>query len=458
MTSKSIGADERAVLSAVEERLDSVSAKGLADAVSAAARAGAIAPGDRLPPIRTVARELALSPTTVSAAWRDLARAGIIRTEGRRGTRVNAPAMPSPERYGRVLTAHEGIEQDLSTGVPDPALLPSLTAALAALPGAAVPRTYLDDPVLPELREVIATDWPYRAEHLAVVDGAMDGIELVARTALRFGDRVAVENPCFPPLVDLLTSLGVTVVGIPVDEEGMDAGALAEVAKGELAAVLLQPRAQNPTGVCLSSARAEELAAVCERADLLVVEDDSVGAISLTEPVSLGALVPDRTVHVRSYSKSHGPDLRIAALSAPHALVGELLARRQLAQGWTSRLLQRVLLDLLTRKESVAAVAAARTEYARRREALVAGLARRGITCPGTDGINVWVPVGDETAALVHLAGLGIGVAPGSPFAVGRPEVPHVRVTAGLVREGHDELAEALAQAALARSWSGRHR
>lgn len=449
---------DRTLVSAVEERLATPTAKGLADAVAATVRSGELRPGDRLPPIRTVARELQLSPTTVSSAWRTLAQAGILRTDGRRGTRVGEPSAPRPDRYGQVPHAEEGIDLDLSTGVPDAALLPSLSAALRSLPDAEVPRTYLDDPVLPALREVVARDWPYETEHLLVIDGAMDGIDLVARTRLRLGDRVAVEDPCFPPLVDLLTSIGVTVVGIPVDEEGMDARVLAEQAAQGLAAVLLQPRAQNPTGVVLSADRSRALAEVCEQADALVVEDDSVGAISVADPVSLGTHVPERVVHVRSYSKSHGPDLRVAALTAPDHLVGQLLARRQLAQGWTSRLLQRVLLDLLTRTESIAAVARARDEYASRRRSLVAALADHGINCPGRDGLNLWVPVADETAALVHLAGHGIGVAPGSPFAVRPSDQPHVRLTAGLLREDPERVAGLVAAAAVARPWSPRLR
>lgn len=438
--------------------MEAPTAKGLADAVSAAVRAQALNPEDRLPPIRTVARELMLSPTTVSAAWRRLGQAGLLRTEGRRGTVVAAPTSPRPDRYGRVVTSGEGIELDLSAGVPDPALLPSLSTALASLPGAEVPRTYLDDPVLPELREVLLDRWPYPPDHLTIVDGAMDGLDLVARSGLRFGDRVAVETPTFPPLVDLLSALGIIVVGVPVDAEGMDPEGLRRAAQGGLAAVLLQPRAQNPTGITMSDPRATELAETIGRAGALVIEDDSMGDISTSRAVSLGRYLPERTVHIRSFSKSHGPDLRIAALSAPQGMVGELLARRQLAQGWTSRLLQRILLDLLTREESVAAVRSAAVEYARRREALAAELASRGLSTGGTDGINLWVPVADESAALVSLARRGIGVAPGAPFAVDGSGSSHIRVTAGLVAQGQADLAEVLAEAASSVAWSAGHR
>jgi DNA-binding transcriptional MocR family regulator len=215
-----------------------------------------------------------------------------------------------------------------------------------------------------------------------------------------------------------------------------------------VSAVFLQPRAQNPTGVSLTAQRAEELARVTRRWNAVVVEDDSSGAVAVSEPVSLGRWLPERTVHVRSFAKSHGPDLRLAALSAPTEIAGQITALRQLGQGWSSRVLQRLLIGLLTDPESVATVERARSAYAARRAALVSALATHGLTVGGTDGINVWVPVADETAAVVGLASRGIGVAPGAPFAVLPTQSPHIRVTSGLLADGVAEVADAIADAA----------
>src|SRR5690349_24450090 len=93
----------KTLLSALEERLDQPSAKGLAHAVSAAVRDGVLRPGDRLPPIRMVATELTLSPTTVSSAWALLARAGTVATDGRRGTTVLDPRPALAGRYQQAL-------------------------------------------------------------------------------------------------------------------------------------------------------------------------------------------------------------------------------------------------------------------------------------------------------------------------------------------------------------------
>lgn len=444
------------VLSEIEQRLANPTARDLANAVGRAIRDGVLPPGTRLPPIREVARELALSPTTVSAGWSLLTRSGTIRTNGRHGTTVADTASPPTGRY-RTALGHRALRHqadfalDLSTGVPDAALLPGLERALARLTSAGIPGNYLDDPVLPQLRDVLLADWPYPAADLMVVDGAMDALDLLARSVLRFGDRVAIEHPAFPPLVDLLEAVGVEIVPLLLDDAGVTPAALR--AALPVTAVVLQPRAQNPTGVSTTPARVVELATLLAGTGTLIIEDDSAGPTSVSPAVSLGQALPDQTVHIRSFSKSHGPDLRLAAMSGPADVLGPLVARRQQGQGWSSRLLQRILHSLLTDAEAVAAVAAARTEYARRRAAVVDALAHHGVPVGGTDGINIWVPVHDESAAVVRLASQGIGVTPGAPFALLPTMQGHIRVTVGLLADHHGEVAEQLAAAATTGAW-----
>ncbi|HEU4566536.1 MAG TPA: aminotransferase class I/II-fold pyridoxal phosphate-dependent enzyme [Marmoricola sp.] len=448
----------RAVISEIESRMPDPTARGLATAVSRTIRDGALRPGDRLPPIRAVAHELALSPTTVSAAWSVLARAGTIRTLGRRGTVVADSTGPRDGRYRRALEHHASFALDLSTGVPDERLLPGLGPALQAVTTAGTPRSYLDDPVLPDLHEVLVASWPYEPPALTVVDGAMDALELVIRATVRYGDRVVVEHPTFPPLLDLLEAAGAEVAGVPLDQDGLEPAALKEALGTPARAVFWQPRAHNPTGVSTSPARARELADVLADKEVLVVEDDSASAISGSPDVTLGTALPDRTVHVRSWSKSHGPDLRLAAMSGPEDLLAEVRRLRQLGQGWSSRLLQRVLVHLLTDPASQEQVAAAREEYARRRRAFVEHLGAAGVELACADGLNAWVPVHDESAALVGLASQGIGVAPGTPFAVLPEEQGHVRVTVGLVREHLADVAARVATAARTSGWGTRGR
>jgi len=441
-------------MSVIADYFEAPSAKGLAQAVSRAVRDGALAPGSRLPPIRALATQLGLSPTTVSAGWALLARSGAIRTDGRRGTTVAGLQDPAPGRYQRALERQLDFALDLSTGTPDPALLPNLGPALSALTTAGIPGSYLDDPVLPALQEVLLAQWPYPPEQLMVVDGAMDGLDLAARSLLRFGDRVVVEHPAFPPLLDLLESIGVEVVGVPVDQAGLCPEPLAAALRARPAAAFLQPRAQNPTGASMTEQRARDLAPILAQAGIPVVEDDSAGAVAASAPISLGQWVPDQVIHIRSFSKSHGPDLRLATMGGPGGLLREIRNRRQLGQGWSSRLLQRVLLSLLTDPAAIADVEHARDEYTRRRGALVDALTSCDVEVVHSDGLNLWVPVNDESAAIVRLASQGVGVTPGTPFDVLPGGGDHIRVTVALVGSGYEELAQILAAAANTSSWA----
>jgi DNA-binding transcriptional MocR family regulator len=438
------------VLDLVKERLDAPTARALAHAVSAAIGAGELLPGLRLPPIRTVAAELGLSPTTVSSAWSLLARSGAIKTDGRRGTIIAPAWTPGPARYRRALGAAgrvgpAGPALDLSTGVPDPGLLPDIRGALGRLgrlSRAPVTQTYLDEPVVPELAEVLLADWPFAAEALTITDGALDALDLLSTHLLRFGDRVAVEHPSFPPLLDLLEACGAQIIAVDVDADGARPDQLGHALAAGARVAILSPRAQNPTGASWSAGRAGDLAAVLSGHDALIIENDSAGAVASTPLISLGAWHPDRCVHIRSFSKSHGPDLRLAAVAGPASVVHPIVERRHLGQGWTSRLLQRLLLDLLTEPESVAAVEAARAEYARRRDAVVSHLAAHELAVAAGDGLNLWLPVADEATALIALASAGIGAAPGGPFAVRPGLAPHLRITAGLLSGGRNEIAE----------------
>jgi DNA-binding transcriptional MocR family regulator len=390
----------------------------------------------------------------VSAAWSLLARAGTIATDGRRGTRVVTTGS-GPARYRKALESRTFFDIDLSTGVPDPALLPSIRSALRRLSPSVGPGSYLDTPVLPPLAELLQDSWPCDVERLTVVDGAMDALQQIAAATLRYGDTVIVEDPTFPPLLDLLDSVGATVRGVPVDINGMRPERLAEALSWNTRAVFLQPRGHNPTGATLTSGRVGELARVLANSDALIVEDDATGDIATTAPISLGRRLPNRVLHVRSFSKSHGPDLRLAAVGGPAELLDPIVERRLLGQGWTSRLLQSLLLELLTDPVTTARVAAAAGEYARRRDLLLSCLQDEGLDVAAPDGINVWLPVADEAAALVRLGSRGIGVAAGGPFAVQAGGTPHVRVTAGLIADHHQDIARELDAAAAAGGWHG---
>ncbi|CAL8972773.1 Vitamin B6 salvage pathway transcriptional repressor PtsJ [Cellulomonas sp. T2.31MG-18] len=430
------------------------SPRGIAATVARMVHTGGLRPGDRLPTVRALAAELAVSPATVGSAWHALSVVGLVSSRGRAGTTV----LPSPEdrvppRY-RDLTGGAPGRLDLSTGTPDPELLPELGPALARVSArmpAAETASYVAPSLVPELEHLLRGTWPFPPQRLTVVDGAVDALARTLDVTCGFGDRVAVEDPGFPPLFDLLDQLGLERVPVTLDAHGMVPDSLGAALAAGASAVVLQPRAHNPTGVSLTPTRARELAAAVRAAPqpVWVLEDDHSGQISSARDVSLGALLPDRVVHVRSYSKSHGPDLRIAAVGGPATVLDALVARRLLGPGWTSRLLQRVLADLLTDGPAVDAVEHARRVYHGRQRALTQALAHHGLELVPGDGVNLWVPVADEQRALVRLGAAGIRVARGRPFAAtGQEGGGHLRVTVSALRQDVDAVARALALAA----------
>ncbi|WP_211261114.1 aminotransferase class I/II-fold pyridoxal phosphate-dependent enzyme [Pseudonocardia acaciae] len=456
----------------IAQAAENRSAAGIAAAVSRLIKSGELAAGSRLPTVRALARELGTSPTTVNEAWRSLVRIGAVRTNGRNGSFVADAHHRAgwPSRFWRIAGTAGEFALDLSAGVPDPALLPPMHEVLAGIRRGPQLSGYLDPPVLPALERIIRRSWQdvWDPECVTVVDGSLDAVDRVLTSVLRLGDRVLVENPTFPPFLDLLELIGARPVPVGIDAEGMcpralraalDSGA-GPLPPEEPAVLLLQPRAHNPTGASMSHARALELASVLRSAapSCTVVEDDHVGDIAVAGPVSLAMHLPHRTVTIRSFSKSHGPDLRLAAVAGPAELIEPVIARRNLGPAWSSRLLQQLLADMLADARCVRAVARAREVYIDRRQALACALADRGIPVLARDGFNVWVPVEHERDALVLLATQGIGAAPGRPFLVAPEGGDHLRITTAALRvEGAEEVADALVASA-SRRGGGLHR
>ena len=447
------------VTASIEERTP----QGIAMGISRLISSGDLAPGDRLPTVRELAAELGVSPATVSHGWQALAAAGLITSRGRSGSFVRStPRAWLPPRY-RSMAGLPDARLDLSTGTPDPELLPGLGAALESASERVSRRagtaSYLEVPVIPELEVLLRETWPFTPGGLTVVDGALDALSRSLDEILQFGDRVVVEDPGFPPVFDLLDRFGAERIPVALDEYGMRPDLLATALTLGPVAIVLQPRAQNPTGVSMTAARAQELAAVIRqsasrqssrtRRDVIVIEDDHSGEIATAADVSLGAALPDQVVHIRSFSKSHGPDLRIAALGGPDDLIDRVVARRILGPGWTSRMLQTVLFHLLTDAVPVAEVAHARSLYRERQDSLAMALTAAGVPARGGDGINTWLEVADERAAVRVLAAAGIRVAAGTPFLADEGR-QFVRVTAGMVRTDAAAIGRALAEAARA--------
>ncbi|CDR08835.1 aminotransferase domain-containingtranscriptional regulator [Streptomyces iranensis] len=433
-------------------RIPDTSARGIAAAMTDLIRAGELAPGSALPTVRALAAGLGVSPGTVAEAWGVLRKHRMIATLGRRGSVVSGPpTVPHPTRYERVGDFGDRLALDLAVAAPDPALLPPLENALLA--GARTPRLndYARTAITDGLLAAVRDTWPYRPDAWMAVGGGYEGVQLLCQALLVPGDRVAVEDPTAARLLDILEALDAQAVPVACDDQGPLPGSLAQALEARPALFLHQSRAQVPCGWSLGPERSAELAGVLEGApNVAIVEDDGLGPLTTGPAAVLGAHLPHRTALVRSYSKAYGPDLRIAVVGGPREMVERARVLRTFGTGWTSRILQDALAHLLTDEEAGRCVREAARRYDARRSALAERLAERGVHTANRDGLMLWVPVVDETSALVTLAARGITVSPGSRFCVSYAR-PHVRVaTSRLTRDGAplDEIAELIALAA----------
>nr|WP_246498133.1 aminotransferase class I/II-fold pyridoxal phosphate-dependent enzyme [Natronoglycomyces albus] len=322
---------------------------------------------------------------------------------------------------------------DLSHGEPDTSLLPDLTHAISQLPTRAI--NYHQGGPVPELlelaREVLSRDGVEGS--LTITGGALAAISLSLTTTLNPGDLVAIEDPGWRNVRDMLAASGFRTWGIPVDESGPTANGVAEALAAGARAVIVTNRAQNPTGATISGVRAEELRELLRgHPDLLLIEDDHWAELSQTPLHHIGN-VTGKWVFVRSTSKPCGPDLRVAVVAADERTKTFIEGRARLAHGWVSTMLQHLVMSLWRDEEAQRAIEYAGRTYWRRQMVLRNALRENGIPALGHSGLNLWVPVDDEAVTVGAMRDRGYAVAPGSLSRIKTP--PGVRITCSQVEE-----------------------
>jgi DNA-binding transcriptional MocR family regulator len=346
------------------------------------------------------------------------------------------PRPPLPGVPDAPLPAHL---RNLADGNPDKELLPSLTSVLSApVPGV---RVYGESQDLPRLVELARRDFDrdgVPAGAIAVVGGALDGVERVLQAHLRPGDVVAVEDPAHAGLLDLLNALGLVVEPVALDDAGPLPAALAAAIRAGARAAIVTPRAQSPTGSALTPERGRALRAVLDRhGDLLLVEDDHAGPVSGAPAVLLADPRRERWAVVRSVSKSLGPDLRVAVLAGSEGTVARVQGRQLVGTGWVSHVLQRAVAALWSDRGVQRQLRAAAETYRIRRGGLLEALKRRGIGAHGRSGFNVWVPVPAEVPVVAALAERGWAVREGERYRL--RSGPAIRVTISTLAPGEAE-------------------
>ena len=428
----------------VRKWIAGATAAAIARSIEQGLHRGRTGPGDPLPTVRDLAEGLKVSPATVAAAYKVLRHRGLISGHGRRGTLVARRAPTPLSSSASREPAATGVI-DLTTGNPDPALLPPLAPALGAV--SPEPRLYGAPQHIRPLVTFAAGEFEadgIDSRFVTVVSGALDGIERILREHLRPGDHVAVEDPAFPGLLDLLKASAFLVIPFGLDDEGPLPQEVDAALRRRCHAIVITPRAQNPTGAAMTERRARELQRILRRyPEVVLIENDYAGPISGAPPMTLTGGAERWTV-IRSTSKFLGPDLRVAVMAGDELTVSRVQGRQSLGARWVSGILQQLALAMWSDPSSGRRLARAADIYAQRRTALLDALASRGIEARGRSGLNVWVPVREESVVTHALADRGWAVAAGERFRVASP--PAVRVTiATLASPDTERFADAVA-------------
>lgn len=392
-------------------------AEAIFDSIRSGIAEGRLAAGSSLPPVRELAERLGVNRNTVAAAYKRLDSAGLASTAGRRGTLVRG----LPPAMAREGSAAGLALQDLADGNPDPRCLPAVRWQ------AGPPRLYGAPTVAPALerraRRSLDPDCP-PGYALEVCHGAVDGIERLLAAWLLPGDRIAVEDPCFLGSLNVLRASGHALLPVAVDAQGMRVDALRQALRAGARAVVLTPRAHNPTGASLDARRAVELRALLAQYPQVAVLVDDHYALLSTQPYR-DVLPADgrRWALLRSLSKALGPDLRVAWLACDAATAERLRLRLAAGAHWVSHLLQEAAAAVLGSDRQCARIAHAGQQYQQRLHTLQSALQARGVALPAAmEGLNLWLPLpADSTPQVLALAARGWHVRAGEVFAVDGP-------------------------------------
>jgi DNA-binding transcriptional MocR family regulator len=414
------------------------SAVQIAEQFSTQIKQGDLQPGDLLPPVRQLAGELGVNPNTVASAYAKLRDAGLVATRGRAGTQVLEQPLMAVRNVRQVP---EGM-RDLASGNLDATLLPVLSlSADDAFPQQNGYDVSGDLPALCQLAGEWLSEQGASLGEVSVFSGALDAIEKALRSHAAPGASVWVEDPCWPPLLTLLRHLRLKPLPLPIDAQGC---CLPEKdASKQGCAVILTPRAQNPTGMSLSAARAKSWREfLAKNPACLAIVDDFWGPLS-QQPLHLPC-AKDNGLYVLSLSKFLSPDLRIALACGKPQLMQAMRADQYIRERWVSHILQQIAVKLWAQAQRDGLLVRAQHAYQQRRDALAERLhTLSGIPLPPGEGVHIWLPVRSEAAASQIMAQRGWLVQSGEPFRL--KSGPAIRVSlANLIPTQLETLAQDL--------------
>nr|WP_229583023.1 PLP-dependent aminotransferase family protein [Paracoccus sp. S-4012] len=416
----------------------------LADQYVRAIRAGSLGPGDRLPPHRSLAYDLGLSVQTVSRAYRELIRRGLISGEVGRGSFVLPPAAESAPPY-LAERPSEIVDLSILKPVSEPMHLQLLRDGLhwvADHMAAPAALSFRPSSIMPVHRR-IAADWLARGgveaspDSIVITDGATSAVTTAVMAAVVPGGTLAAEALTHHLLMPLCQYLGVSLEGLAMDGEGLLPEALDQAARrGAVRAVYLQPAAINPLAILMPPARRAEIVEVARRHDLAIIENDMLNAMIAPRPAPFAALAPERVFHINGFTKSTLPGLRLAYLTVPERFAAAA-ANRHLVTNWVAT---PVMVELLSHWITDGTV----DELIRWQRAALAG--RQALAAEVLAGVpfrshpqalHLWLdlPPGRREDEFVTQARLrGVAIASGRAFRLGEGSGPAVRIALGATR------------------------
>jgi DNA-binding transcriptional MocR family regulator len=405
---------------------------------------GRLALGMRLPTHRDLADRLGVTVGTVSRAYAEAARRGLVSGEVGRGTFVRSGAGeaaedPDPDDLVDLAQNHP----------PEPASRlhrAALATSLRALSDRADFGRLLDYPAAggnARDREAGA-DWIGRAgvaaaaERVLVCTGSQHGLTVVLATLLQPGDLLLTESLTYAGLKSVAGLLHLKLAGLSIDAHGLCPDAFEDACrKGRARALYVIPTLHNPTTAVMPLERRREIADIAERHGVAIVEDDVHGLLPASRPVPIAALAPDRTYYLTSTSKTLAPGLRIAYVLSPAPMVSRLTDGLR-ATTWAVAPLTAAVASSWITTGVADSILAERRQEARARQRIAREVLEGADLDASLEAYYLWLrlpePWRRDTFAAV-LRARGVALTSAEAFAVGRAPAPHaVRLCVGAAR------------------------
>uniref|UniRef100_UPI0033427FD3 aminotransferase-like domain-containing protein n=1 Tax=Castellaniella defragrans TaxID=75697 RepID=UPI0033427FD3 len=360
--------------------------KRLARGIGEAIGNGTLAPGAKLPPHRILADKLGITPGTVSRAYGELERLGLVTARVGDGTFVREPGREHPRERGfRNVADDAGPCNDMSRNmhIPGDDEAEALAYSLRQLAGESATLAdlmrYCPDVGLPRHRQAGAAwlshgEFQAQAGQIVCVNGSQHGLLAVLMALLRAGDTLVTEYLSYPGLISAARLLGIKVLGLDMDAEGILPESLEELCRSHrVAAVYCTPTIQNPTTAVMSITRRQEIARICRAYNLIVIEDETHAVLMRQRPPPIGHLLPERGILIGGMSKAVAAGLRTGYVHAPAAMMSRIAAAVR-NSCWMATPLTQELASRWIADGTAQALLAQQIAEIERRQALVADL------------------------------------------------------------------------------------